>query len=51
MSVVLLSQLGFTGCSGEFHVALEHFEDIKYLILNVLKENSLASWDLLTLKS
>ena len=27
-----------TGCSGEFHVIFENFEDLKNLILNILKK-------------
>ena len=26
------------GCSDKFHVVFEHFEDLKHLILNILKE-------------
>ena len=28
------STVNSTGCSSEFHVVLEHFEDLKNLILN-----------------
>ena len=27
-----------TGCSGEFHVIFQHFQNLKNLILNILKE-------------
>ena len=27
-----------TGCCGEFHVVFKHFEDLKNLVLNILKE-------------
>ena len=43
MNVVLLSLLLFfwvssTGCLGEFYVVIKHFQDLKNLMLNMLKE-------------
>ena len=38
------------GYSDEFHVAFKHFQYLKNLILNILKEKSLALWALFSLK-
>ena len=31
-------RVNLAGCSGEFHIVFKHFENLKNLILNVLKE-------------
>ena len=54
MSAMLLSfayfRVNLTGCCGEFHVVLKHFQNLKNLILNILKEKSLTLWAFFSLK-
>ena len=52
MSVVLSPQLLYfwvnsTGCSSEFYAVFEYFEDLKVLILNILKEKLIISYYIL----
>ena len=39
LSLLLIFELIQQAASGEFHVALKHFQNLKNLILNIMKEN------------